>query len=177
MTHDRIPLWLNAELERELRRLAAGSGTSLSTLVEDALREFMMRSAALQDGNVQGAASPEAEAVCAYDGERRGCRRSKVGVPAVVHTSEQDGRTGRYRVAEVRDISATGIGLRFEGSERESMRVGRAFEILIQLGGQANPMRMACTACRKVLDEAGVIVGAVFNEPVSGLDESLTALS
>lgn len=172
MTHDRIPLWLNAELERELRRLAAGSGTPLSTLVEDALREFMVRNAALQAGP-----SHADDAQCTYDGDRRGCRRCKVGVPAVVHTTEQDGRTGRYRVAEVRDISASGIGLRFEGTERESMRVGRAFEILVQLGGQANPVRMACTACRKVLDEAGVIIGAVINEPAVGLDESLAALS
>lgn len=177
MTHDRTPLWLNADLERELRRLASGSGTSLSTLVEDVLREFMERNAALQGGNAQARSSPAADAECAYDGERRSCRRCKIGVPAVVHTTEQDGRTGRYRVAEVRDISATGIGLRFEGAEREHMRVGRAFEILIQLGGQANPVRMACTACRKVLDEAGVIIGAVINEPVKGLDESLLALS
>lgn len=172
MTHDRTPLWLNAGLERELRRLASGSGTPLSTLVEDALREFVVRNAALQ-----GSQTPEADAGCVYGRERRGCRRCKVGVPAVVHTTEQDGRTGRYRMAEVRDISASGIGLRFEGSEREHMRVGRAFEILIQLGGQANPMRLVCTACRKVLDGAGVIIGAVINEPVTGLDESLTALS
>lgn len=177
MTYDRTPLWLNAELERELRRLASDSGTPLSTLVEDALREFMSRNTALQGGNAKIGPSPTAEAECGYDGERRRCRRCKVGVPAVVHTTEQDGRTGRYRVAEVRDISASGIGLRFEGAERENMRVGRAFEILIQLGGQANPMRMACTACRKVLDEAGVIIGAVINEPAIGLDERLTALS
>lgn len=172
MTHERIPLWLSAELEGELRRLASDSGIPLTELVEDALRDFMFRNVPdLAARASRGDAFPDvpvpepAADECIPCGERRACCRRKVAVPAVVHTMDQDGRTGRYRVAELRDISTSGIGLRFDGPEREQIHIGRDFEVLFQVAERMAPMRMACTACRKVLDGAGVVVGAVFREP------------
>lgn len=182
MTHERIPLWLSAALEGELRRLASDSGIPLTELVEDALRDFMFRNApdltaralrrdALPDGPPPEPASDE----CIPCGERRACCRRKVAVPAVVHTTDQDGRKGRYRVAEMRDISSSGVGLRFDGPEREQIHIGRDFEVLFQFAERMAPVRMACTACRKVLDGAGVVVGAVFREPFNDPDFTASA--
>ena len=182
MTHDRIPLWLSVELEGELRRLASDSGIPMMELVEDALRDFMFRNAptlaargSRGDASAEGAtAASSADAgECIPCGERRACCRRSVAVPAVVHTTDQDGRTGRYRVAEMRDISSSGIGLRFEGSEREPLHIGRDFEVLFQFAERMAPMRMACTACRKVGDGTGFVVGAVFHEPFT--DPGFTA--
>jgi hypothetical protein len=182
VAHDRTHFLFNAELERELHRLASNRGMPFSQFVEEALRDFIVRN----DLNLPGPAysnSPSIEAVqasseddaCFSGCERRTCRRRKVTAPAVVHTSEQEGRTGRYRVAELRDISSSGIGLRFGASERNQIRVGSEFEVLFQLAERVNPVRMVCRACRKVIDEAGIIVGAVFSEPFTDLEQGASA--
>jgi hypothetical protein len=171
-------LRLSADLESEFRRLASESGTSFSELVEEALRDFMRRHAP-----ATGATSPldTQRASTGADGwgcgERRACCRHEVSVPAVVHTEEQDGRTGRYRVAEVRNISASGIGLRFENLNHDQMSVGRKFEVLFQLSENRDPQRMTCTACRRDLDSDAVYVGAAFSEPFNGMGPDASVLA
>lgn len=170
MTHDRTPLWLNTDLELQLRRIASDCGISFPTLVEEALHDYMLRRTPAQY-------SEDAAPVDRGAAERRRWPRVRLGVPAVVHTAEPNGRNGRYRTAEVRDISPAGIGLRFDSAERGYMRVGRVFEILVQLGEHSRPVCLVCTTCRKVLDGASLMVGAVFNEPVPDLDTSLSTLT
>lgn len=184
MTHDRTPLWLSADLERELRRWAADSGVPLSRVVEAALLDFMARNAVSPDGTTPhgvqagyGVTTGEDGGECIPCGERRACCRRKVAVPAVVHTSDQGGRTGRYRMAELQDISSSGVGLRFAGDGREVIGVGREIEVLFQLVERMAPVRLACTVCRKAIDGAGVVVGAMFMEPFTGLEEGVTAFT
>ena len=172
-------LQLSADLERELRRLASQYGTSFSDLVEEALRDFMRRHASVTEAapepDTQWVAAGEGE--CVPCGERRSCCRRKVSVPAVVHTLEQEGRMGRYRVAEVRDISSSGIGLRFDNLDHDQMGIGREFEVLFQLSDCRDPQRMSCTACRRNLDHGGVFVGAAFSEPYNGMDRDVSVLA
>lgn len=106
---------------------------------------------------------------CRPGKERRAALRRSLSVFAVIHTLEQDGRKGRYRVAQVRDISATGIGLLLNAGEPESFKAGREFEVLFQFSEHAKPLHLACTACRRVMDDVGVIIGAVFRGPVPDL--------
>ena len=80
-------------------------------------------------------------------------------------------RKGRYRLAQLRDISTTGIGLRLNAAEPDSFGEGREFEILFQFSEHARPLHMACTACRKTLDEAGMVIGALFKNPLRSLVE------
>lgn len=113
-------------------------------------------------------ASPEDSPVMPSDNvkDRRRAERQLLSGFAVVHTLDPDGRKGRYRVAQLRDISSTGIGLRLNSTEPESFREGREFEVLFQFSERGKPLQIACTACRQVLDEAGVVIGAVFKSPV-----------
>lgn len=144
VTQKRPPLWLNTDLESYLRE---------------------------QDGRVDmstPAAGPQAMQSASADGtaDRRRAERKLLSGFAVVHTLDPDGRKGRYRVAQLRDISSSGIGLRLNSTEPESFRAGREFEVLFQFSERGKPLQMACTACRQVLDEAGLIIGAVFRAPV-----------
>lgn len=161
MTSDRTPITLSGDLERELHEQAKASGIALPVMVDQVLRQFVQQ---------QKPGDPAKE-------ERRAACRRKISVPAVVHTLAQDGRTGRYRVAQLQDISVTGIGLRFESTEREHFKEGREFEVLFQLGDHSSPLRMACKACRKVLDEAGVVIGAVFKESLPDLHEQISTFA
>lgn len=109
--------------------------------------------------------------------ERRTSRRHDVSVFAVVHTMDPDGRTGRYRVAQLRDVSATGIGLRFSSSEQERFREGRMFEVLFQFSDQAKPLRLDCVARRKVADDTGLLIGAAFAEPIANFGDHIACLA
>jgi len=109
--------------------------------------------------------------------DRRSSPRHDISVFAVVHTADCDGRTGRYRVAQLRDVSATGIGLRFSTAEPERFKEGREFEILFQFSDQAKPLRLDCVACRKVMDAAGLIIGAAFREPIPNFGDHLLCLA
>lgn len=171
MTHDRIPIWLSADLERDLRRWAEDTGAPLPDVVEKALSDFIARNSA-GSTSLLGAAGGKGGAV---ESERRACRRRKVALPAVVRASAQDGDTVPYRLAEIRDISSAGIGLRFESAEPECLHVGREFEVLFQLSARENSVRLACTACRKFRDGAGLVIGAMFSEPFMGFDPEAAA--
>ena len=103
--------------------------------------------------------------------DRRGAVRQLLSGFAVVHMLDPDGRKGRYRLAQLRDISTTGIGLSLSGSDPEGFADGREFEILFQFAEQKKPLHMACTACRKALDEAGMVIGAAFRNPLGSLAE------
>lgn len=103
--------------------------------------------------------------------DRRMATRQLLSGFAVIHTLDPDGRKGRYRVAQLRDISTTGISLRLNATDPESFTAGREFEILFQFADHKKPLHMACTACRKALDEAGMIIGAVFRNPLGSLAE------
>jgi hypothetical protein len=148
MTQKRPLLWLNTDLDRYLRdqdgsggEATAAPGAPLQTIADDSAQD------------------------------RRRATRQLLSGFAVVHTLDPDGRKGRYRVAQLRDISTTGIGLRLNSTEPESFTEGREFEVLFQFSDQGKPLHMACTACRKALDEAGVIIGAVFRNPLGSLAE------
>jgi hypothetical protein len=104
-------------------------------------------------------------------GERRKAARRLLSGFGVVHMLDPDGRKGRYRLAQLRDISTTGIGLRLNAAEPDSFGEGREFEILFQFSEHARPLHMACTACRKTLDEAGMVIGALFKNPLRSLVE------
>jgi len=145
VTQKRPPLWLNTDLNSYLREQDGHGDMIHASPVE----------------------APAMHAVPA-DGtkERRRAERQLLSGFAVVHTLDPDGRKGRYRVAQLRDISASGIGLRLNSAEPESFREGREFEVLFQFSEREKPLHMACTACRQALDEAGVIIGAVFRNPV-----------
>jgi len=146
VTQKRPPLWLNTDLDRYLRE-QGGPGDMAPASPE----EPPVMHAAPADGTK----------------DRRRAERQLLSGFAVVHTLDPDGRKGRYRVAQLRDISASGIGLRLNSTEPESFRTGREFEVLFQFSEHGKPLQMACTACRQVLDEAGVIIGAVFRNPVA----------
>lgn len=103
--------------------------------------------------------------------DRRRAARQLLSGFAVIHALDPDGRKGRYRVAQLRDISTTGIGLRLNATDPEGFSEGREFEILFQFADHKKPLHMACTACRKALDEAGMIIGAVFRTPLGSLAE------
>jgi len=148
MTQKRPFLWLNTDLDRYLREQDASGGEAM----------------AAPSASPQPLAEDRAQ-------ERRRATRQLLSGFAVVHTLDPDGRKGRYRVAQLRDISTTGIGLRLNSTEPEGFKEGREFEVLFQFSDQGKPLHMACTACRKALDEAGVIIGAVFRNPLGSLAE------
>jgi hypothetical protein len=161
MTRDlKKSICLKAELESNLQDYADSRGISLPELISGVLGDFLL--------GQKRESRPLAE--------RRNAVRHAVCTPAVVYTSGQDGRTERYRVAQMSDISTSGVGLRV-ASDREDLKEGKKFEILFQLAGYANPLRLTCTACRKAFDGTGLMIGAVFNEPVPGLGEHLSALA
>ena len=145
VTQKRPPLWLNTDLDRYLRDQDESGGEALAA-----------PSAPLADGSAQ---------------DRRRATRQLLSGFAVVHTLDPDGLKGRYRVAQLRDISTTGIGLHLNATEPENFKEGREFEVLFQFSDHGKPLHMACTACRKALDEAGVIIGAVFKNPLGSLAE------
>ena len=142
----RPTLWLNTDLDAYLRE---------------------------QDGPGRGgiASSGRARKDVLDDRDRRGAVRRLLSGFAVVHMLDPDGRKGRYRLAQLRDISTTGIGLSLSGSDPESFADGHEVEILFQFPEQKKPLHMACTACRKALEEAGVFIGAVFRNPLGSLAE------
>jgi hypothetical protein len=148
MTQKRPLLWLNTDLDRYLREQGESGGEAM----------------AAPSAPLQTIAGDSAQ-------DRRRATRQLLSGFAVVHTLDPDGRKGRYRVAQLRDISTTGIGLRLNSTEPESFMEGREFEVLFQFSDQGKPLHMACTACRKALDEAGVIIGAVFRNPLGSLAE------
>lgn len=147
MTDNRPPQWLKADPDRSMREEAADAASPGSTG---------------KDPGSSGQAVRPGE-------ERRAASRRSLSVFAVIHTLEQDGRKGRYRVAQVRDISATGIGLLLNAGEPESFKEGREFDVLFQFSEHAKPLHLACTACRRVMGDVGVIIGAVFRGPVPDL--------
>jgi hypothetical protein len=98
--------------------------------------------------------------------ERRKSVRQFLSGFAVVHTLDPDGRRGRYRLAQLLDISTTGIGLRLNAPDPDNIVERCEFEILFQFSDNEKPLHMACTACRKAWDEAGVIIGAMFSNPL-----------
>jgi len=150
VTQKRPLLWLNTDLDCYLREQEANCANAVSVLsAEVPIPSF-------QDDGPQ---------------DRRGAARKFLSGFAVVHTLDPDGRKGRYRVAQLRDISTTGIGLRLNAVDPESFKEGREFEILFQFADQGKPLHMACSACRKALDEAGMIIGAVFKNPLGSLVE------
>jgi len=103
--------------------------------------------------------------------DRRRAVRQLLSGFAVIHALDPDGRKGRYRVAQLRDISTTGIGLRLNATDPDSFGDGREFEILFQFSEHGKPLHMACTACRHALDETGLAIGAVFKNPLTSLAE------
>ena len=98
--------------------------------------------------------------------DRRKAVRQLFSGFAVIHTLDPDGRKGRYRVARLRDISSSGIGLRINATDPDSFGYGREFEVLFQFSEPGKPQHVACTACRHAIDEAGLVVGAVFKSPL-----------
>jgi len=146
VTQKSPPLWLNTDLDSYLREQDESGGEAMA------------------------APSAPLQTLDSAQDRRRATRQLLSGF-AVIHTLDPDGRKGRYRVAQLRDISTTGIGLRLNSTEPESFKAGREFEVLFQFSDQGKPLHMACTACRKVLDEAGVIIGAVFRNPLGSLAE------
>lgn len=102
-------------------------------------------------------------------GDRRKSPRRSLSGFAVIHTLDPDGRRGRYRVAQLRDISTHGIGLHLSATDPESFGMGREFEILFQFPEQGKPLHRACTACRHAADEAGLSIGAIFQSPFASL--------
>lgn len=148
MTQKRPFLWLNTDLDRYLRGQDDSGGEVVAA----------------------PSAPPQTSADDSPQDRRRATRQLLSGF-AVVHTLDPDGRKGRYRVAQLRDISTTGIGLHLNSTEPESFMAGREFEVLFQFSDQGNPLHMACIACRKALDETGVIIGAVFRNPLGSLAE------
>jgi len=147
VTDNRPPQLLNADFDRFLREESDGAASP--------------GTAAADSGPSDQAGRPGEE--------RRAASRRNLSVFAVIHTLEQDGRKGRYRVAQVRDISATGIGLLLNAGEPESFKAGREFDVLFQFSEHAKPLHLACTACRRVMGDVGVIIGAVFRGPVPDL--------
>jgi len=154
------PLWLSPELERKLRQQAEASGRTLQSLIEEALRQV----------------ADQSHDVPAPTERRRSVRR-RLSTPAVVHLLSHGGLTGCYRVAQLSDISAVGLGLIFEAGGQELLHEGQEFEILFQLSDHPRALRMACRVCRKVLATAGCFIGAVFSNPVQGFEERLTAFT
>lgn len=146
MTHKRPPLWLNTDLNRYLQEQDEPANTS----------------AVAADGSHPHKAVSEDMP----PKDRRRANRQLLSGFAVVHTLDPDGRKGRYRVAQLRDISSTGIGLCLNAAEPESFGDGREFDVLFQFSDHGKPIHLACTACRRMLDEAGLIIGAVFRGPV-----------
>lgn len=104
-------------------------------------------------------------------GDRRKAVRQLLSGFAVIHSLDPDGRKGRYRVAQLRDISTTGIGLRLNAPDPGSFMEGREFEILFQFSEHAKPRHMTCTTCRCSMDEAGMVIGAIFRNPLRSLGE------
>ncbi len=149
MTRQKPPLWLNTDLEAYLREQDDPGQTARN----------VERRTAHRDGRDD------------VSHDRRRSARQMLSGFAVVHMVDGDGRTGRYRLAQLRDISTTGIGLRLNAAEPDSFAEGREFEILFQFSDHGKPLHMACTACRKALDEAGVIIGALFKNPLGSLAE------
>jgi hypothetical protein len=148
---DKSPtLWLNTDLDSYLREQDGPARERLASLG----RSSQTRGTLDDSGR-----------------DRRGAVRQLLSGFAVVHMLDPDGRKGRYRLAQLRDISTTGIGLSLSGSDPESFADGHEFEILFQFAEQKKPLHMACTACRKALDEAGMIIGAVFRNPLGSLGE------
>ena len=150
MTRKNPPLWLNTDLDAYLRQQ---DDPGYKT------KEVQNGDAAHWNAHDDG---PQ---------ERRRAARQLLSGFAVVHMLDPDGRKGRYRLAQLRDISTTGIGLSLSGSDPESFSDGREFEVLFQFADHKKPLHMACTACRKALDEAGMIIGAVFRNPLGSLAE------
>lgn len=148
VTKKRPPLWLDTDLDRYLREQDASGDNPVSAA----------------GGLLQTIPDDSAQ-------DRRKATRQLLSGFAVLHTLDPDGRKGRYRVAQLRDISTTGIGLRLNSTEPESFAEGREFEVLFQFSDHGKPLHMACTACRRALDEAGVIIGAVFRTPLGSLAE------
>ena len=150
MTRKTTPLWLNTDLDAYLRQQDdPGYMTNGVPNVRTARRETRND-------------IPQ---------ERRRSVRQMLSGFAVVHMVDADGRAGRYRLAQLRDISTTGIGLRLNSAEPDNFGEGREFEILFQCSDHGKPLHMACTACRKALDEAGVVIGALFKNPLNSLAE------
>jgi len=141
-------VWLNTDLDSYLRE-QDGSGA----------KKYV------SSGNISSAQNISNDG----RGERRKAARRLLSGFGVVHTVDPDGRKGRYRLAQLRDISTTGIGLRLNAAEPDSFGEGREFEILFQFLDHAKPLHMACTACRNTLDEAGVVIGALFKNPLRSL--------
>jgi hypothetical protein len=148
VTKKRPPLWLDTDLDSYLREQDAPGGNAVPA----------------PGGPLQATPDDSIQ-------DRRRATRQLLSGFAVVHTLDPDGRRGRYRVAQLRDISTTGFGLRLNSTEPESFAEGREFEVLFQFSDHGKPLHMACTACRKALDEAGVIIGAVFRNPLGSLAE------
>ena len=150
VTRKTTPLWLNTDLDAYLRQQDDPGYTT-----NDAPN---MRAA---HGDARDDISQE----------RRKSVRQVLSGFGVVHMVDTEGRTGRYRLAQLRDISTTGIGLRLNSAEPDNFGEGREFEILFQFSDHGKPLHMACTACRKALDEAGVVIGALFKNPLNSLAE------
>ena len=150
MTDKRPPQCLNADRDRDLNEQFVDAASPIP------IREGSGPSGPSDHAGIPGK-------------ERRAASRRSLSVFAVIHTLEQDGRKGRYRVAQVRDISATGIGLMLNAGEPESFKAGREFDVLFQFSEHAKPLHLACTACRRVMSDVGVVIGAVFRGPVPDL--------
>jgi hypothetical protein len=103
--------------------------------------------------------------------DRRKAVRQVLSGFAVIHTLDPDGRKGRYRLARLRDISSSGIGLRLNSTDPDSFKYGREFEILFQFSEHGKSQYMACTACRHAMDETGLVVGAVFKNALVSLTD------
>lgn len=103
-------------------------------------------------------------------GDRRKSPRRSLSGFAVIHTLDPDGRKGRYRVAQLRDISTHGIGLHLSATDPESFGEGREFEILFQFSEQGKPLHRACIACRHAVDDVGLSIGATFQAPFASLN-------
>lgn len=150
MTQKRPPLWLNTDIDDYLRKNEENGASAVS----DANADVPIRSFG-GDGSK----------------DRRSATREFLSGFAVIHTLDPDGNKGRYRLVRLCDISTAGIGLRLNAADPESFHEGREFEILFQFAGHGKPLHMACTACRKALDETGMIIGAVFKTPLRSLAE------
>ncbi len=150
VTQKRPPLWLNTDLDPYLR--AQDDSTS-------------------QNADVRNGQSGHRDNREECLQERRKSARKFLSGFAVVHTLDPDGRKGRYRLAQLLDISTTGIGLRLNATDPHNFVERREFEILFQFSDNGKPLHMACTACRKALDDAGVIIGAMFRNSLESLDE------
>lgn len=150
MQQKRPPLWLNTDLDNYLLEQDGCGAKAVPAPDKDVPPKSLL------DDETQ---------------DRRSAARKFLSGFAVIHTVDPDGKKGRYRVAQLRDISTTGIGLRLNAADPESFKEGREFEILFQFADHGKPLHMACTACRKALDEAGLIIGAVFRNPLGSLAE------